>query len=157
MQLQRWTATQARERLSDASTPAGVPVDKIARVTLTLATRLGRHAISRLDVMMAVQRPLSLTEGGEARREGKPEQEGKQDLYAGLDDPHLLEQLDEVAIEALGLRLTPGHIVPLVVLQVGVPHALGAALGRLRDRARNPIGHAHLPRAQGANDAVGAG
>src|SRR3954452_2558278 len=37
MQLQRWTAVQARERLSDASTRAGVPVDKIARVILTLA------------------------------------------------------------------------------------------------------------------------
>jgi hypothetical protein len=41
----------------------------------------------------------------EARRERHREQEREEDLHAGLDDAHLLEQLDEVAVQPLGVRL----------------------------------------------------
>ena len=63
--------------------------------------RRGRRADERREVGAA----LEARDLVEARRERHREQEREQDLHAGLDDAHLLQELDEVAVEALRVGL----------------------------------------------------
>ena len=61
---------------------------------------IGGHQEGReVDVLLEVGR---LVPGG---REGDRQEEGEEDLHAGDGDADLLEQLHELAVEALGLGL----------------------------------------------------
>jgi hypothetical protein len=74
-----------------------------------------RGAQERDDVQLALELRRLL----EPRRERHREEKGEQDLHAGLGDAQLLQQLAQVAVQPLCLRLASRS---RVVLLVG-PHA----------------------------------
>jgi hypothetical protein len=63
--------------------------------------------------------PLSAIQTGEPGRQRRREQEREQHLHAGLDDPHLPQQLDQVAIAALQFGLVA--TVPRVPQRLALP------------------------------------
>src|SRR3954469_18536726 len=84
-----------------------------------------------------VQDLLKAREPAEPRREWHCQEEGEQDLDAGLRDPNLLQELDQVAVTALEDRLVAAvapdllargvHLAVVPAERVPVPRRLAAA------------------------------
>jgi hypothetical protein len=98
-----------------------------------------RRRHRRQDQGGQVDALLGAAEVGKAGGEGQAQQEGEQDLDAGLGDPELLDQLGELAVAGLQLGLAADGLVPLRLVPRCV--VIMAVLGPLGVGRHRPISH----------------